>query len=484
MMGGQVVTWVSSFILLIFLPRYLGSESFGRLYLALSISIILEVLIDFGGNYLIPKEVSREKSRTAGIMVNFMFIRILTWVIAMGGLLVFTWLAGYPPVTQLLIVILGISRLWEGAKRVLRSCFQGHEQMEYPSIGAIAERVFVSAVAVSALLLGAGAVTVAVIMAVGILINFLVLAKFSTRIIDHIPSIDWQMTRRMIRISLPYFLWSLFSVIYFRIDAVMLSLLSNDSVVGWYGAAYRFFDIVMVFPSIFTTVVFPIFARLWVDEQKEMFKTFQMSLKYMVLLALPVSVLIFYYSRDIVSLFFGLSEYTPSVIVLQIFAAGILLVYIDFILGSTILATDKQRKWAFIGLIAIFINIGLNYFAIIYAENYWQNGGIGAAVTTLITELFIMFSALLLLPGNYVKSIRIPPILKMIPASAVMVACCWLMSFTPIYWIIQAAVAGLIYLVAVWYMDIFDEREQNLIRKYSDIKKFWSLIANKERTTA
>ena len=68
MFGAQVVTWGSSFLLLYFLPRYLGPEDFGRLYLALSIKMILGLFIDFGGNYLIPKEVARSRIKGEAIL--------------------------------------------------------------------------------------------------------------------------------------------------------------------------------------------------------------------------------------------------------------------------------------------------------------------------------------------------------------------------------------------------------------------------------
>lgn len=483
MVGAQIITWASSFVLLIFLPRYLGSEAYGRLYLAISISIILEVLIDFGGKHLIPKEVSRDKAKTAGLLVNFITLRALIWAVAMVGLFIFTWVAGYPRVTQWLILILGISKLWQGAKRTLRSCFQGHEQMEYPSIGSIVERVFISAFAVTALLMGFGAITVAIIMATGVFLHFLVLVKFSGKIVGALKGIDWKMIRKVTQISVPYFMWSLFSVIYYRIDTVMLSLMTSDSVVGWYGAAYRFFDVVMVFPSIFTTVIFPIFSRLWIDKENEMFKTFQKSLKFMVLLALPIAILICFYSNNIVSLFFGLSEYSPSVFVLQVFSIGIPLVYIDFILGNTILATDKQKRWAIIGFVAIIINVVLNYICIPYAEAIWQNGGIGAAITTLLTELFIMVSALGLLPANYLKSIRFVPMLKMMAAALAMAVVCRVLMLTSLFWILQIMVAGIFYLLSLWYLDVFDKEEQHFINKYKDIRKFWQLISKKEEST-
>lgn len=483
LVGAQLITWISSFVLLIFLPRYLGSEAYGRLYLAISISIILEVLIDFGGRHLIPKEISRKKSKTAGLFINYLTLRTVIWILAMLGLLIFNWLAGYPFITQLLIIILGFSKLWQGAKKTLRSCFQGHERMEYPSLGSIVERVFIAAAAVTALLAGAGAITIAIIMTVGIFLNFLVLYNYSDKIIESLPAVNWDVIRKISQVSIPYFMWSLFSVIYYRVDTVMLSLLTGDHVVGWYGAAYRFFDVAMVFPSIFTTVIFPIFSRQWMGDENDMFKTFHKSLKFMILLALPVSILIYFYSNNIVSLFFGLSEYTPSVLVLQIFSLGVIFVYIDFILGNTILASDKQKRWAVVGFVAIIVNIGLNYVAIPYAEAHWQNGGIGAAVTTLFTEIFIMISAFALLPPNYLQSIKISPVWGMFTGALLMTGCSILLTPLPVYWIVKAGIAAAIYIVSLWYMNVFDDEEQEFIREYSDLNKFRNLIAIKENTT-
>ncbi len=484
MMGAQVITWASSFALLLFLPKYLGSENYGKLFLALSISMMMEVLIDFGGNYLIPKEVSRTKSKTAQVLSNFGVVRALIWFAAMLLLIAFSYLVGYPPVTILLIAILGFSRLWEGAKRVLKSGFQGHERMEFPSIGNIVERVFIAAFVIGALLLGYGPVAVAIIMAIGVLLNLMVLLFFSKRIVEKFPKVEWTKTKNMIQVSIPYFLWSLFSIIYFRVDAIMLSLLTEDTVVGWYGAAYRFFDIVMVFPSIFTTVVFPIFARLWVEEKDQLYLTFQKSIKFMVILALPVTIGIYFYSNNIVDLFFGLEDYVPSIIILQLFAISIPLVYIDFILGSTILATDKQNKWAMVGLVAIFLNIGLNYIFIPISQVQFGNGGIGAALSTFGTEAFILGCALFMLPKNYNKALGFEYIPNLLASALTMAAIIWGAEFIGIPWVISAIIAVIVYGVCIINFKVLEQRERAFILSYISINHLKKIIKSKSETTA
>src|SRR5207253_8409442 len=49
-------------------------------------------------------------------------------------------------------------------------------------------------------------------------------------------------------------------LIYGQVDTVLLSLLTNDAVVGWYVAAYRFIGIPAFVPVILLTVAFPALA--------------------------------------------------------------------------------------------------------------------------------------------------------------------------------------------------------------------------------
>lgn len=449
MMTTQLITWVSTFILLLFLPRMLGSEDFGALYLAISLAMILEISIDFGGSLLIPKEVARDRNRTAHILTSYLAIRVLVWVAGIMVIMLFSWLVGYTEQVMLLIFIIGVSKLWEGASRTIRSCFQGIERMEYPSVGIIGEKVFVSAVAVTLLFLGYGVVTIALVIMAGTLLNLLISILFIPKLTSSLPRVEWRKTLGVLSSSLPYFLGAVFAVIYFRIDAVMLSLFTSDEVVGWYGAAYRFFDIVMFIPSILTVVIFPILSRLWISEKDKLATTSSQTLSLVTLVGVPVTLLIFFNASHIVDLFFGLEEYYASIIILQLFAVGILIIYIDFIFGSTIMAVDKQRQWAFIAFIAIFINIGLNYFFIPYTQLTYGNGGIGAAIATLITELYIMVAAIVMIPRDILREINLRLLAKLGIAGVLMGGVLKLGTDLDTHWIVTSLVAVAVYAIAL-----------------------------------
>ncbi|MDE3056850.1 MAG: flippase [Bacteroidota bacterium] len=400
MMSSQMITWLSSFILMLFLPRYLGSEEYGRLYLAISVTTIQQILIEFGGNYYLAKEIACRREQAALLLSNAIGLRTVLWGLSLLLMFAFARAAGYSREIITLLVVLGVSKLWEGARSTYYSCFQGIEKMQFPSLGAIVERAFVATAGVVALLFGAGALTIALLMGISTLLNLLVVTRFTPHIAERFVRPRWSEMKNIAAVSVPYFLCGMFSVIYYRIDAAMLPFWVPDAVVGWYGAAYRFFDVLMFLPSIFSIAVFPVLSKLWEKEDDSLASTTQKSLHFILLAGIPISISVFAFSDEIIAMFFGAAEFGPSSLLLKIFSAGLLLVYIDFVLGTTLFASDRQKKWTVVACIAMFLNPALNYFLIPMTQFYAGNGGIGAAIATLLTEFFIMIMALLLLPAD------------------------------------------------------------------------------------
>lgn len=466
LMGSQVITGLLSFVLMLFLPRMLGTEEYGRLYLAMSIQAIFVMVILYGGRYYIVKEIARSKDVTPALVADSMVARVMLWGVSFAAMVGFAFLAGYPTEIKVLIFILGVSMLWEGARLVLYCTFQAHEAMKYPSIGSIVERIFVATAAIIALMLGARAGVIAAIMAVGTMLNYLLCRHFFRRMVPTVPKGRLSATLNVLKVEFPYFLLAIFGVIYFRIDAVMLSLMTNETVVGWYGAAYRFFDILMFFPSIFITALFPVLSRLWGKENGTLARTAERSIELMLLAGIPIAVIVFAFAREIIDLFFGLADYGQSVLLLQIFAVGLLIIYINFILGTTVFASDKQRRWSFVTFIAVIINVILNYFMIPYTQLHLGNGGIGSAVATLLTEFYIMTSAVSLLSKNILKEMRIAVWIKGAVAGLIMIAAVWLIRTTNVHWILQSSVGLIVYLLSISSLRVLHAGETEFLKSY------------------
>lgn len=460
----RVITTSSTLVLMMFLPRCLGAVGYGRLYLGQSIAGIFALLIEFGGNYSIMKAVAKNPEETASIYVNSLGARAFLWAASFTLMLGYAFAVGYPAEVILIVAIFGLGTLASGYNSVIGNCYRGADLMKYPSYGAVSETVLTAAVGIAALLFGVGPVGYALIAVSGTVSASLVMTRFRPALFDSMPKVDWKKAVVLLKEGLPYFLNTVFGVIYYRIDTVMLSLMTPEQVVGWYAAAYRFFDSLMVVPVIFTVAVFPVMSRKWNTDSHAESLMLQKSLDAIMMTAVPMAIGAFSFAPEIIHLFFGRSSYEPSVLILKIFSVGVVLLYIDFVLGTVLLSSDKQKAMSRTAFLAIFVNVGLNYLLIPFAQHSAGNGGIGSAIATLITELFVMINMLALIPSRLFEHARIGAQVKTLASGVVMIIILELLALASVTWVASAALATASYAVSLLLMKTFTASDKALAR--------------------
>jgi len=461
----QIFTMAGGILLTLFLPRYLGAVEYGRLFLAISIVGIFQVLVNYGGNYLISKEVSRNKDSTAQLLVDSIALRMLFALLSIVSIILLARFAHYNEETNTILTIMSLGLLAWAVTTTFFACYQGHELLQFTSFAAVAERLFVSSVAVVALLLGANAILIAIIIVTGGFINTSVMLRFSKSLVKSIPKVDWRNAFTQIRTGAPYFFLVAFGTIYYRIDSVMLSKMVPEEVIGYYGVAYRFFES-MNFPQILTVAVYPVLARLWKGESDMHRRTTQKSLEYVIMFGILMSIGMIAFSQEVVSIFYGIEEYAQAVILLQCLAGGMFFLYVDMILGTTLLASDKQKSLMSVSLVTIPINVVLNFILIPYTQDHFSNGGIGAAVATGITEIFVMSSFLLLLPKGVLQNFRYQVVFKSLLAGSCTSAF-FLGGFAlHIHWVLLGILGTGLYIAILFLARTIEQRETDFYKHF------------------
>ncbi|MGA9362887.1 MAG: flippase [Bacteroidota bacterium] len=464
MLFQQVITSGSTFVLMLFLPRYLGPVEYGRLYLAGSIAGILYVFVAYGGSYLIAKNVSRSPQSTPQLLVDGAGSRSAIALLCLAGMISFSYLVGYPWEVRQLLIIYGLSLLLQGPITTLYACYQGRELMQYTSAAAIAYVVPVTIVSIIALLMGAHAAVIAIITAAGAMLQLLVLARFARSMVTSLPRINWGGAIQQIKEGAPYFLFTAFSVVYYRLDTVLLSKMAPEAVVGWYGGARRMFESLNFLPFVFSVAIYPVLSRLWEEEKQTHKRTLQKSLEFMIIAGVPITVGVIGFAERLIQEFYGLGGYAPSVLVLQVLAAGLLLLYIDFVLGTTLLASDKQRQQSVLALLAIPFNAGLNFLLIPYFQVRVGNGGLGAAIATGMTELAVMIACLSLLPKGVLRGFRVIVVAKGAFAGVLMAGSLGLMRLVGLPWLAAALASLVIYFALLFLMKTFEPAERKFLQ--------------------
>lgn len=169
------------------------------------------------------------------------------------------------------------------------------------------------------------------------------------------------------------------TVIYYRCDILLLEYLTGNSAeVGYYSAAYRFLDGILLMTFPLRLVWFRKLRLVWEDSVY-----FKGALLKMVLGMFLAGCLLYalgsLYSTEIIAFTFG-AEYLDSARLLPWLLLALLFALPNGILTQGIVARNMEQSYALAAGLAALLNIGLNVVLIP------RFGGMGAAWATAATE--------------------------------------------------------------------------------------------------
>lgn len=418
--GSQLVTWALSWALLVLLPRYLGDAGFGKLFFALTYGGLFGTLVNLGVNTFLvrevavlrpdaalpPQENARRHAGLRDLLGNVLALKLALAVLvyALQSALIFC--LPYDAVTRQAVLIVGLGTCLGAVAQTLSGAFQGLEDMLLPNLAQIAEKTVVTGGCALLLWKGAGLAPVCWAHTASAAVSFLLLLaslqrRTPFRLAWHFPQL-----RRIFAGGLPFLVWVVFSEIYLRLGAILLSLMTSDAVVGWYGAATRVYTTLLFVPNILVSSVFPAMMRLGAGadgadgaaDDPAFARASERLMNLLLFVAIPVSAGTIAVADPLVRLLYGTDAFAHAAQNLYVLGASILLVCIDVVLGTVLIARGFEKAWAAMAVAAAFINPLLNMIAIPLATRLWGNGGVGAAVATLLTEAFMLAGALRLMP--------------------------------------------------------------------------------------
>ncbi len=371
------------FFYTIYAARYLGVEGFGVLSFAIAFTGIIVLLADIGIKNLTIREIARDKTQAAKYLGNISILKLLLVLVTFFVVIVVSNFLGYPHQTTMVIYIITASFVLRSFSEMFYSIFQAFEKMEYASLGGILDSILMFFGVLIAIKLNLEIVTFVTIY----LITSIITLLYSSFICIHkfaIPQIEVNLAfwKQLLEESIPFWLTSVFIIIYFRIDMVMLSVLKNDMVVGWYAAPYRLVDSLSLLPSLIMAVMYPLFSKYYINSTESLNLAFQKSLKILIIIALPIGLGTTLLAKEIILLIYG-SDYFESIIALQVLAWAGVLGIINFTPATLLNSINKQRPLMIFTFIGATVNIILN-FLLIPTMSY-----VGAGIATIITEFIV-----------------------------------------------------------------------------------------------
>ncbi len=178
-------------------------------------------------------------------------------------------------------------------------------------------------------------------------------------------------------------------MVYLWIDFVMLSLLTNNEVVGWYAVPTRLFQTLMFLPVAVATAWLPHFVRGFEQGDEKLRDAARQPVELVLLLSLPIAALTAVSAGPVIHFLYG-SDYAHSAPVLAILGLCIPLMYMNIMLGQVLIAMERQTVWTWVMAATTVVNPLLNLALIPLTQHRYGNGAIGAAISLLLTEIVVV----------------------------------------------------------------------------------------------
>lgn len=454
--AGNVIFRIISLFVIIYLARYLGTADFGKYSFIFAYIAFFGILTELGLNAILVRDIARDPVIAPKLIGNAYIIRWILTVFAIVLSLTIITLMSYPADTTTYVYIATFILLFQSFSGFYSTIFEANLRMEYSIFSKLVFRVL-SAGLILWIIFAKGTIMHVIIAllfseAIKTLINYSLSKKFVR------PKfvIDFELCKYLVKASLPIALSSVVAIIYHQTDIVMLSIIQGDTAVGIYSAAYKLFDPLMLIPTALMISLFPIMSKSFKTSPEKLIKSYRLSIKYILIMALPIIIGITLLSDKIILLIYGIS-FANSATVLQILILALVFTFANSVSLNLLIAIDKQKLHAAsVGLCAI-INVVLNLTLIpILSYN-------GAAIATLFTTIVLFLASFYFLS----KHLQLPPMYKMLmkPVISGLIMGAFIYYFSDFNIFLLITLAGLIYFTALLLLKTFSEEDVDLLSK-------------------
>ena len=378
--------------------RVLGPEGAGIYYYAIVVYLWFEILTNFGLNTYLTREVARRREQAGRYLLNTSALRL-----ALAGLGV-PLLAGFllarqgmvsPPLDPTAVVAIGLlyaGLLPNSLSTGLSALFYAFEQAEYPAAVSTVGTLCKAVLGLGALLLGWGVIGLAGASIVTNLIVLGVLLWAARPLIWpeggnfrlHAARLERPLVRHMIYESWPLMINHLLATLFFKVDVILIEAINGVNVVGWYSTAYKWLDALNIIPAFLSAALLPVMSRQAQEDPPALVRSYRLSVKLLVMVALPVAVVTTFVARTLI-LVLGGAEFLPDgAVALQLMIWSIPIGWVNSVTQYVLIALDQQRVLTRAFLTAVIFNVAAN---LVLLPPYSYRA---AAVITFFSEALLL----------------------------------------------------------------------------------------------
>ena len=380
----QIIAGICGFVWTILMARYMGVEKFGILGFAVSITGMLSILFDLGVGTHIVRHIATDHNSAPKYVGNAIPLKSLFSIVGFILILITLIIMNVDELTLTITLLFTIEQIIKKFIDLMNATFQAFEAGKYQGISnSILHLILLVFILISIYTdLGIYGITISYILAnlIVLIYEYYILNK---QFVKPKFEFDKNFCKHITIAALPFAVTAILYTLYYSIDIVMIEHMVGNYAVGIYNSVYKLISIFTLLFSVYTSVIFPIMSKYFKNDEKMLPTSYNKSIKYLMLIMIPLATAITFYSVDIMQFIYG-QEYIMGSTILSILIWTVCLLFISGAGNLLLNASHKELTVTKIYLIAAIFNICLNFFII----PYWSYTG--AAIATILSDLLIV----------------------------------------------------------------------------------------------
>ena len=386
----SLIRLITNFLLFVGIARLYGAEAFGQFTTAHTLSTLFILFADFGFDVLLATEIARRREQAPLLAQQYLSLKFVFCLVATAAMCVMPSLQHFSRDTQTLIYIFGFYVFFSSLNNFFFALFKGFEQLHHETKISFTINILLLCLLV---VFGLSHVPIYFIAwffvgsrILGLLLAYYTAAKVVSRNMFHLSFSGWKEIMPQI---LVFGFHSIFGNLFFQMDTILLSFWKSDYDVGIYQSVFKIVILALIMQDVLTNTLTPVLSRLS-REDKEKWKVLgRLLYKTLLFIALPICMVLFVYADHIVDILYGVEKYREAISILRIFSTIVLVRYWTEAYALMLTTSQRQKTRMVIALAATLMNYLINAYMI---PRY---GAFGAALTSLITNIFVGIGFLL-----------------------------------------------------------------------------------------
>ncbi len=390
LLGSLFLTWGIALGVRLLLPRFLGPDAFGPVNFADAFTAGFFVLLGFGLDVYIRKEVSVRPEHASDFFAGVILLRVLGTLLLFGVMQAVLVATDRPLETRLLVYVFALAQVFFTQNQSLAALLHAR--------GTVSELAVLNIV--SKVVWGAGVLATVVFrwplwgIPFSLLVSELLKAAVNWRLVAKHLDVRWRFdllaVKAAIVASLPMYLNTAAHTAYNKLDVSIIAVVAGDREVAWYGASSLLAGLTMMVAPMIGWVLMPLFARARARSDEEYVQVMRRSLEAVLALAFPTTLFLALGADVWIRLLYG-EAYAPAAASLRILAPLFVLTYVAIISANSLIITGRAWAMALISISGLVVNPLLNWLCLPPAMRAFPQGGggIGAATAQVGTEIFV-----------------------------------------------------------------------------------------------